>query len=145
MALAAFGKNDVEQFTREFESLFNAGDAAGMAAWYAPDAHLLAEDTDMVRGRVAIEEFWRGACAGASAANARRTISLDEVTSSGDLGYALGTVTVLVPGQGVPDQGGQEQSGQGQEITFKYATIWQREADGRWRLAVDTSNRNAPL
>ena len=133
MPLATFAKADVEQFTRDFEALFNAGDATGMAAWYTQDAHLLAEDTDMVRGRAAIEEFWRGASQGARAANARRTISLDEVTSSGDLGYALGTVTVQVPG-----------SGQGRAVTFKYATIWHREPDGQWQLAVDTSNRNAP-
>jgi len=30
------------------------------------------------------------------------------------------------------------------KIAFKYATIWRREADGRWRLVVDISNRNAP-
>jgi hypothetical protein len=26
--------------------------------------------------------------------------------------------------------------------TTKYATIWQRDADGRWRLAVDSSSPN---
>jgi ketosteroid isomerase-like protein len=135
MPLATFAKADVEQFTREFEALFNAGDAPGMAAWYTPDAHLLAEDNDLVRGRAAIEEFWRSASQGARAANARRVISLDEVTSSGDLGYALGTVTVQFPGDGGP----------GRAVTFKYATIWHRGPGGQWQLAVDTSNRNAPL
>jgi ketosteroid isomerase-like protein len=135
MPLTTLAKADVEMFTREFEALFNAGDAPGMAAWYTHDAHLLAEDTDLVRGRTAIEEFWRSASQGARAANARRTISLDQVTSSGDLGYALGTVTVQLAGG----------SGQGRAVTFKYATIWHRGPDGLWQLAVDTSNRNAPL
>jgi hypothetical protein len=38
-----------------------------------------------------------------------RTISLDEVTSSGDLGYALGVVVVRIPS--------------GRALTAKYATI----------------------
>src|SRR5437016_6021810 len=43
MSLASLEHEEVEQFTREFEALFNAGDAAGMASYYAEDARLLAE------------------------------------------------------------------------------------------------------
>ena len=130
MSLATFEHQDVERFTHDFESLFNAGDAAGMAAFYADDARLLAEDTEPVRGREAIEQFWRAACGQARAAHARRSVNLQEVTSSGDLGYALGTVVIQIPA-----------GGQGREITTRYATIWRRGADRRWRLAVDISNR----
>ena len=119
---------DVEQFTRRFEALFDAGDAAGMAACYAEDARLLAEHADLVRGRDAIERFWREAISRARAASAVRTISLDEVVSSGDLGYALGTVAVRIPS--------------GPVLITKYATVWQRDPDGRWRLAVDSSSPN---
>ena len=61
MSLASLEQQAVEQFTREFESLFNAGDAAGMASFYAEDAKLLAENAELVRGRGAIELFWREA------------------------------------------------------------------------------------
>ena len=114
MPLASLDEQAAQQFTRDFESLVNTGDAAGMAAVYAEDAKLLAEGTELIRGRGAIEEFWRHA--------------IDEVTDSGDLGYALGTVVVRIPHRG--------------EITTKYATIWQRDTDGRWRLAVDSSSQN---
>jgi ketosteroid isomerase-like protein len=43
MSLASLEHEEVEQFTHEFETLFNAGDAAGMASYYAEDARLLAE------------------------------------------------------------------------------------------------------
>ncbi len=130
MSLASLDKQAVERFTRDFESLFNTGDAAAMAACYAEDAKLLAENTELIRGRTAIEQFWRHAIERARTANASRTISLDEVTTSGDLGYALGTVVVTIP--------------PGREVTTKYATIWQRDPDGRWRLAVDSSSPNPP-
>lgn len=128
MSLASLEQQEVERFIREFEALFNAGDAAAMASFYAEDAKLLAENADLIRGRGAIERFWREAIGRARAANAVRTINLHEVTSSGDLGYALGTVVVRIPS--------------GRELTTKYATIWQRDADGRWRLAVDSSSPN---
>ncbi len=126
MSLATLDKQAVERFTRDFEALFNAGDAAGMAAYYAPDARLLAENVPLLTGRPAIERFWALAISRAHAAGAVRTITLDEVTSSGRLGYMLGTVTVTLP--------------QGAELTTKYATIWQLDPDGRWRLAVDSSS-----
>lgn len=82
MSLASLDKQAVEQFTRHFETLFDTGDAAGMAAFYAQDARLLAENIELIRGRAAIEQFWRHAIGRAQAAGAVRTISLDEVTSS---------------------------------------------------------------
>jgi uncharacterized protein (TIGR02246 family) len=130
MSLASLDRQAVEQFTRHFEALFNAGDAPGMAAFYTHDARLLAENTELIQGRAAIEQFWRHAIERAQAAGAARTISLDEVISSGSLGYALGTVTVRVP--------------HGPQLTTKYAVIWQRDPDGRWRLAVDSSSPNPP-
>ena len=128
MSLGSLDRQAFEQFTRHFEKLFDIGDAAAMAAFYTQDARLLAENTELIQGRAAIEQFWRQAIGRAQAAGAVRTISLDEVTSSGSLGYALGTVTVSIP--------------HGPHLVTKYATIWQRDADGRWRLAVDSSSPN---
>jgi uncharacterized protein (TIGR02246 family) len=135
VSLATFERQEVEEFTRNFESLFYAGDVATMASFYADDAKLMAEDTEPIQGRKAIERFWQVACDGAKTAKARRTITLQEIAASGDLGYGLGIVTL-----GIPQSGGQER-----KITFKFATIWRREDDGRWRLVVDISNRDAPL
>jgi uncharacterized protein (TIGR02246 family) len=130
MSLASLDMQAVAQFTRDFETLFNDGDAGGMAACYTEDARLLAENAPLIRGRAAIEQFWGHAIERARAAGAVRTISVDEVTSSGDLGYALGTVVVRIP--------------PGRLLTTKYAVIWQRDPDGRWRLAVDSSSPNPP-
>jgi ketosteroid isomerase-like protein len=126
--LTSLDINAAREFSRHFEQLFNSGDAAGMAACYSEGARLLAENTELIQGRADIERFWRHAIDRARAAHAVRTISLDEVTSSGDLGYMLGTVTVRIP--------------DGPQLITKYAVIWQRDADGRWRIAVDSSSPN---
>jgi uncharacterized protein (TIGR02246 family) len=129
MSVASLDKPALEQFNRRFETLFNDGDAAGMAACYTEDARLLAENAELIRGRATIEQFWRVAIDRATAAGAIRTIETDEIVSAGDLGYVLGKVTVRIPG--------------GPTLVTKYATVWERGTDGRWRLAVDSSSPNS--
>jgi ketosteroid isomerase-like protein len=130
MSLASLDPQALAQFARDFEALFNDGDAAGMTEFYAEDARLLAENAPLLQGHAAIEQFWTHAIERARAAAAIRIISVDEVISSGDLGYALGTVLVRIP--------------HGPQLTTKFAVIWQRDPDGRWRLAVDSSSPNPP-
>jgi len=130
MSLAALDEQTFEQFARHFEALFNDGDAGGMAACYATGARLLAEGSDLVRGRAAIEVFWQHAIARAQAAGAVRIIGVDDVISGDGLGYVLGAVTVAIPG--------------GRRMVTKYVTVWQLDDDGRWRIAVDSSSPNPP-
>jgi ketosteroid isomerase-like protein len=127
MALAAFNPRDLQEFTRAFEDLFYAADAASMTSYYTEHAQLMADGIDPLQGRAAITEFWRAAIARAAAVRARRTIRLHESHSSGDLGYALCTVTVDIPAAVVPS------------IAVWDATIWQRDPSGTWRIAVDIS------
>ena len=130
MALAAFNPGDLQDFTRTFEDLFYAADAASMTSYYTEHAQLMADGIDPLQGQAAIAEFWRAAITRAAAARARRTIRLHESHSSGDLGYALCTVTVDIPQRdGVP----------GASIAVWDATIWQRDPGGTWRIAVDIS------
>jgi ketosteroid isomerase-like protein len=58
-----------------------------------------------------------------------------QVSASGDLGYTWGRYFL----DGV-DAEGQPYSDEG-----KYANVWAREADGRWRVVLDISNQNELL
>jgi ketosteroid isomerase-like protein len=129
MAVAIFDPGALERFARTFESLFNSGNAAAMTSYYTEDAQLMGEGMTPIRGQGSILEFWRTAIGRASAAGARRTIEVHESASSGDLGYALCTVTVQVSGT---------------RIASWDATVWQRGPSGEWRIAVDISTRIAP-
>ena len=57
-----------------------------------------------------------------------------EVSSSGDLGYTLGTFELTVN-----DAGGHPVTREG-----KYTTIWRKQADGSWKMVVDAPNFNSP-
>jgi ketosteroid isomerase-like protein len=125
MSLAAFDDEALRTFTRAFEDMFYAGDAAAMTAYYTRDAQLMADGMRPVRGHVDIEAFWGMATGRANAAGARRGIEMHEWSSSGDLGYALCTVTVELP--------------TGTRSVWD-TTVWRRDTDGRWRIAVDISS-----
>jgi ketosteroid isomerase-like protein len=134
VSLAAFDSQELQRFTWAFEELFYADDPVSMTTYYTEDAQLIAEGMEPIRGHAAIDQFWRVAIARAAAAKARRTIQLHESSSSGDLGYAMCTVTVEIPGDGDTSVG----------IAVSDATIWQRDPDGRWRIAVDISTPLPP-
>ena len=130
MPLTTFDSRELEAFTRAFEYLFNHGDPASMTSYYTEDARLMAQGMEPIRGQAAIDDFWREAISRSTAAQARRTIRLHESSSSGDLGYALCTVTVEIPsGTGAADA----------SISVWDATIWHRDPNGQWRIAVDIS------
>jgi uncharacterized protein (TIGR02246 family) len=136
MALATFDRQELDRFAREFEQLFYRDDAAAtMASFYAEDAKIMAPDSEVVQGRHAIEEFWEAASQAAQRMGMKRTINLQHVDSSGDLGYVVSTVTLEMP------------AADGQVITntFNDVTVWKLDADGGWRVVVDSASRTAPL
>lgn len=135
MALATFDRQEADRFAREFEDMFYRGDAATMTSFYTEHAMILAPDSEAVRGRRAIREFWNAACQAAQRTGMKRAINVQHLERSGNLGYLVSTVTLEIPGA----------DGQPTTITFNDVTIWEADADGRWRVAVDSANRTAPL
>jgi uncharacterized protein (TIGR02246 family) len=117
----------VDRFLRDWQRAFDDGDYRRMAATYTADARLIATEMETIEGRDAIEAFWRAACAGARDAGVRRSVALDEVRASDDLGFMRGVVTLRFAHGGPPTR-------------VRYVTIWRREPDGMWRLSVDISS-----
>jgi ketosteroid isomerase-like protein len=130
MSLPDFDHPELERFTRVFEELFHAADPVSMTSYYTEQAQLMADGITPIRGHAAIEQFWRAAISRVTAADARRTIQLHESHSSGDLGYALCTVTVEIPGSA-------------RRASWD-TTVWQRDPAGGWRIAVDISTPLLP-
>jgi uncharacterized protein (TIGR02246 family) len=135
MALATFDRQEVVRFAQAFEELFYRGDAAAMTSFYTQDAMIMAPDSEVVRGRPAIQEFWTAACQAAQRTGMKRAIQVQHVERSGGLGYVVSTVTLEIPAA----------DGQLATIIFHDVTVWKTGADGRWRVVVDSANRTAPL
>jgi uncharacterized protein (TIGR02246 family) len=122
----AHDKATIQKLNDAWTAAFNRGDTAAVAAMYAEDAYVLPPGADMVKGRAAIEAFWRQA---AQQMGDAKLTTLDVLPLGPRAAREIGTVTLQTKRQ--PPQ----------EITAKYAVVW-RKIGGKWRLATDIWNTN---
>jgi uncharacterized protein (TIGR02246 family) len=119
-------KATIQKLNDAWTAAFNRGDAAAVAAMYTEDAYVLPPGADMVKGRTAIEGFWRQA-----------------VQQLGDA--KLTTIDVLHLGPAAAGEIGavslKSKSQPPQESVGKYAVVW-RKVGGKWKLASDIWNTN---
>jgi len=106
---------------RDFAAALNAKDATAAAALYTEDAVLIPPGEPIVRGRQAIEEYWRTALD----LGGVRDVSVEtmDALSSGSLGYETGSFVLTADGpdgEPVIDRG-------------RYVELLRRDPDGTWR------------
>ena len=111
---------------RGWAAAFNKGDAAAVAAMYTEDAYVLPPGAELIKGRAAIEGFWRQAAQ--QMGDAKLTI-IDVLPLGPGAAREIGKVTLKTKGQ--PPQ----------EIVGKYAVVWLK-VGGDWKLATDIWNTN---
>ena len=108
--------------------------ADAFTAFTAEGAHFLNVDAPLAVGREQIRESI-SLLFNAPGLALQWKASSAEVSSSGDLGYTLGTFELTVN-----DAEGNPVTRQG-----KYATIWRKQADGSWKVEADIPNFDAAL
>ncbi len=123
-------RQEVEQAVRQFEAHFNRGDMAALAGMYTEDATLLPPDSDMIRGRQGIQQFWQGAW---DSGIRQAQLAVQEVQASGDVAVEISYATLTV----------QPDGGASSEVRLKYIVVWQRTGS-TWQLRADIWNSAAP-
>jgi len=122
-AVAAIAAEE-DQWSRDYA----ARDLERLVAHYAPDATMAVADVPPFGGR-----WIRNALEGAVGDRAfAMTFAHDriEVARSGDLGYSRGHYQLTHTDR---------QTGQPRTEYGTYLTVWQRQADGRWKVLEDFS------
>ncbi len=117
-------KSAIEKLNDTFSQASNKGDFATLSGMYTQDATLMPPQADTVRGRDAIQTFWKAA--GEQVGDIKLT-TVDVKPLGTDAAREIGTFTLKTRGQ------------QQQEVVGKYVVIWQKE-DGDWKLATDIWN-----
>ena len=107
-------------------------DPAEAASFYTDDVVGMAVDAPMVQGKGNMQKYFE------TMMKDKPEISWKpvkvEVARSGDLAYSWGTGKVSV----------KDKKGKVAETTIKYASVWKKQADGGWKIAVDTMIPDPP-
>jgi len=120
----AQNKTMIEKLNDAWTAAFNKGDAAAVAALYTEDAYVLPPGSSMVKGRAAIEAFWRQA---AQQMTDAKLTTVDVLPLGRSAAREVGTVTLKTKSQ--PPQ----------EVVGKYVVVW-RKIGRDWKLATDIWN-----
>ena len=111
----------------KFEQATIAGGGPGFASFFADDGVTIANKTDVRRGRVNIANAAKW-----SPADFQLTWTPQggQMSPAGDMGFTWGHYT------------GHSKDKDGKPVTEsgRYMTIWKRQSDGAWKVAMDASN-----
>ena len=116
----------IEKLLAEFIDAYNRGDAAALAAQYTEDCAVLAPNQPTVRGRQAIETFFKGMI---EEIGGKASFEIVEVAEAGDLAYEWATYSL---------EGGKESD------AGKAVEIFSRQADGSWKIRLTIFNSDNP-
>ena len=119
-------KATIQSLSDQFAKAFNAGDAAAIAALYTEDAIILPPGGEMMKGKSAIQAFWKGAT---EQLGDGKLTTVDVKPLGNEAAREFGTFTFRTKGA------------QPQEITGKYVVVWEK-VGGDWKLATDIWNMN---
>ena len=121
----------VEKLGKSFTDAFNRGDAAAVAGMYAEDATAFPPDSDLVKGRAAIQAVWQGFL---DMGGKSMKFTVLDVQSSGNVIVETGRADLQVqpPGASAVD------------VPVKYVVVWKRQKDGSWKISHDIWNSMAP-
>jgi uncharacterized protein (TIGR02246 family) len=122
---------EIETADEQFSKAVASHDLDAAAGFYADDARMLAPNLPILDGRPAIREFFDRMMSGGV-----RAIDLDtiDVLEGGDLAVEYGRYRIAVDvagGEPIEDRG-------------KYVTVHRRQADGEYKIVVDTFHSDTP-
>ncbi len=117
----------------EWSAAAGARDVEKFMAFYAGDAILMLEDAPDLHGTAAIREALTGMMQDPHFALSFAASDV-VVARSGDLAYEMGTYSLTLSG---PD-------GNPGVETGAYVVVWQKQADGAWKVVLDAPVSDPP-
>lgn len=107
-------------------------DAAGAVSVYTDDVVAMDAESPTIQGKENMRQWFENFFKDKPQFSGSTTKV--EVARSGDLAYSMGTGKMTVtPKKGKPVESG-----------LKYVSVWKKQADGSWKIIVDTMIPNPP-
>jgi len=117
-------RKSIEEVNAKYSEAIKEGNLAGAVAGYTDDATMVPPDGGLIRGKQAIEEYYKTLFQMGMKEVVLTTV---EVEGSGGTVYEIGKTRVRIQPEG--QEAIQDSS--------KYLVIWKRQADGTWKVHVD--------
>ncbi len=109
----------------------SVGDTDEFLSYFADGAYFMPYGAPLVQGD-AIRTTWEHLVSMPGFA-LEWTATTADVAESGEFGYTIGTFELT-----------SEQDGASMVTVGKYVTVWSKQADGSWKVQVDSFNTNGP-
>jgi len=109
-----------------------AHDMSTLFSYYADDAILLPPNGEMTTNKIKLQKVWQDMLT--KDVDLSWTTMYAEASQSGDLVYDVGSYTMTTKaakGKATTDHG-------------KFATVWKKQADGKWKAEMDTWSSDSP-
>ena len=120
-------RKSIEEVNAKYSEAIKEGNLAGAVAGYTDDATMISPDGEPIKGKQAIEQYYRTLFQMGMKEVVLTTI---EVEGSGGTVYEIGETRVRIQPEG--QEAIQDSS--------KYLVIWKRQADGTWKVHADIWN-----
>lgn len=121
------GRAALMQADRDFARATAERRLAGWVEAFADSGFQLRPGKPVAAGRDTVREFMAAAFADTTWTLGWEPARAD-ISSSGDLGWTVGTYQSVR----------RDSAGAEHRATGKYLTVWQKQADGTWKVVVDT-------
>jgi ketosteroid isomerase-like protein len=118
---------------RAFDRDVATGGAKAWASYFAPDGKMFRANATITQGRAEIEQLM-APFFGQPDVSLRWQPTFADASASGDLGYTTGESTTR----------GRDEQGRVVESRGRYVTIWKRQTDGSWKVALDIGANTPP-
>lgn len=116
----------IEALDKKYDEAFNKGDAGALASLHLDDAQILAPDAETVKGRPAIEQFWKAEIKSATTLGAKNASKPIEIEEHGGVAHETGSWVSIKAGGSIIEEG-------------KYLVLWKKH-DGQWKIFRETWN-----
>ena len=122
----------IKEKLKQYAVTINAGDFDRWISLWTDNGVQMPPNTP---ARIGKEKIWAEMKPAFDQYIIKMTINNEETRVSGNLGFARGTYTESL----IPKTGGETEKYDG-----KYLTIFEKQADGSWKVARDCFNSNGP-
>jgi uncharacterized protein (TIGR02246 family) len=120
----------IRSMDKDWNSAVAAKDADKAASFYADDGQLLEPGAPPAVGKDAVHKMWAGLVSSPNFGSLTFEPSTVKVATAGDLAYEIGTYQMEM----------KDPKGKPTVEKGKYVVIWKKQADGAWKVEVDTDN-----